>query len=60
MGAIVNRDLKRRVRSVNGVTLHKSVAQNDIRQAAKLVALYDHKANLFNNSQQEDYSKKFF
>lgn len=47
MGAIVNQDLKHRVRLVDGVTLHKSVAQNDIRQAAKLVALYDNKEKLF-------------
>ncbi|KAI1724317.1 arsenite-resistance protein 2 domain-containing protein [Ditylenchus destructor] len=46
LGAIVNRDLKRRIRSVNGVTLHRTVAQNDIKHAAKLIVLYDHKAKL--------------
>jgi len=47
IGAAVNADLKRRVRSVNGVTVHRAVAQNDIRQASKLVVLYDHKTRLF-------------
>ncbi|KAI1716452.1 arsenite-resistance protein 2 domain-containing protein [Ditylenchus destructor] len=46
LGAIVNRDLKRRIRFVNGVTLHRTVAQNDIKHAAKLIVLYDHKAKL--------------
>lgn len=43
LGAIINRDLARRVRTVNGITAHKQVAQNDLRQAAKLTALYDKK-----------------
>jgi hypothetical protein len=47
LGATVNRDLKRRVRNTNGVTAHRQVVQNDIRQAAKLVALFDHKTRLF-------------
>lgn len=43
----MNRDLKRRIRTVNGLTLHRPVAQNDLRQAAKLVALHDHRAGLY-------------
>uniref|UniRef100_A0A915CNK4 Serrate RNA effector molecule homolog n=1 Tax=Ditylenchus dipsaci TaxID=166011 RepID=A0A915CNK4_9BILA len=54
LGALVNRDLKRRIRSVNGVTLHRVVAQNDIRQASKLIVLYDHKANLYSEDQTQD------
>lgn len=37
----------RRVRCVNGVTNHKQVAQNDLRQAARLTALCDKKVNFF-------------
>lgn len=43
----VNRDLRRRVRTVNGIAHHRPVVQNDIRQAARLIALYDHKRRLF-------------
>lgn len=37
LGPIVNRDLTRRVRTVNGLTAHRAVAQNDLRMAAKIV-----------------------
>ncbi|KAH7727903.1 arsenite-resistance protein 2 containing protein [Aphelenchoides avenae] len=47
LGATVNRDLKRRVRTTNGIAAHRQVTQNDVRQAAKLIALYDHKEKLF-------------
>lgn len=47
LGAVVNRDLKRRIRPVSGITRHRNAAQNDIRQAAKLVALYDYRTKLF-------------
>lgn len=47
LGAIVNRDLQRRVRSINGIAVHRQVMQNDVRQAAKLIALCDHKEKLF-------------
>lgn len=45
LGAVINRDIARRVRTVNGITGHKQVAQNDLRQAAKLAALYDKKVD---------------
>ncbi|VDK45567.1 unnamed protein product [Anisakis simplex] len=54
LGAIINRDLTRRVRTVNGVTAHKQVAQNDLRQAAKLTAFYDKKAGLYQSSDEGD------
>lgn len=47
MSASVNRDLKRRVRTINGIANHRPVVQNDIRQAARLVALYDNKFQLY-------------
>uniref|UniRef100_F1KUY4 Serrate RNA effector molecule homolog n=1 Tax=Ascaris suum TaxID=6253 RepID=F1KUY4_ASCSU len=53
LGAIINRDLARRVRTVNGITAHKQVAQNDLRQAAKLTALYDKKAGLYQPPEEE-------
>jgi len=47
MGAIVNRDLSRRIRPVNGISQHKQVLKNDIRLAAKIVQNYDQRHNLF-------------
>lgn len=34
--AIINKDLTRKIRTVNGVTAHKDVAQNDLRVATKV------------------------
>ncbi|VDN60471.1 unnamed protein product [Dracunculus medinensis] len=59
LGAIVNRDLVRRVRCVNGVTNHKQVAQNDLRQAARLTALCDKKAGLFQKEDEEKSVNEF-
>ncbi|VDD92280.1 unnamed protein product [Enterobius vermicularis] len=53
LGAIVNRDLARRVRSVNGITGHKQVAQNDLQLAAKLVTVFDKKANIYQPEKEE-------
>ncbi|MFH4979600.1 hypothetical protein AB6A40_006309 [Gnathostoma spinigerum] len=59
LGAIVNRDLTRRVRVVNGITGHKTVAQNDLRQAAKLTAMYDKKAGLYQSETTEGAKQTF-
>ena len=47
LGPIVNRDLTRRVRTVNGLTAHKALAQKDLGFAAKLVQAADKRANLY-------------
>jgi hypothetical protein len=47
LGAIVNRDLSRRVRTVNGITSHKQVVRNDIKLAAKIIQNLDKKASLW-------------
>ncbi|KAM3723165.1 Serrate RNA effector molecule [Dirofilaria immitis] len=59
LGAVINRDIARRVRSVNGITGHKQVAQNDLRQAAKLTALYDKKNGLYQSGNQEEHQSSF-
>ena len=41
MGAIVNRELRQRVRAVNGLSVHKSVAKQDIKHAAKIIQSLD-------------------
>ncbi|KAK6739624.1 hypothetical protein RB195_008241 [Necator americanus] len=47
LSVILNRDLTRRIRGISGVSCHQDVARNDIKQAAKLVALMDKKVGLF-------------
>ncbi|KAL5285783.1 SRRT family protein [Megaselia abdita] len=49
MGAIVNRDLSRRVRPVNGITLHKTIIRNDIKTCAKIIMGLDAKFQLWDD-----------
>uniref|UniRef100_A0A1I8PR25 Serrate RNA effector molecule homolog n=1 Tax=Stomoxys calcitrans TaxID=35570 RepID=A0A1I8PR25_STOCA len=50
MGAIVNRDLSRRVRPVNGMTAHKTVIRADIKLCAKIAMNLDEKFKLWQSS----------
>uniref|UniRef100_A0A1I7SMA9 Serrate RNA effector molecule homolog n=1 Tax=Bursaphelenchus xylophilus TaxID=6326 RepID=A0A1I7SMA9_BURXY len=47
VSASVNRDLRRRVRVISGLANHRPIVQNDIRQAARLIALYDYKRKVY-------------
>uniref|UniRef100_A0A6P4FLN6 Serrate RNA effector molecule homolog n=1 Tax=Drosophila rhopaloa TaxID=1041015 RepID=A0A6P4FLN6_DRORH len=47
MGAIVNRDLSRRVRPANGITAHKQVVRSDIKLCAKIALNLDEKFRLW-------------
>lgn len=47
MGAIVNRELRQRVRPVNGLTVHKTVARQDIKHAAKIIQQLDDRWQLW-------------
>lgn len=55
LGAAVNRDLRRRIRWVSGLTKHRTVAQNDLKLAAKLVVVLDFKNKLFTNDEDAGY-----
>nr|CAG4649244.1 EOG090X04A7 [Scapholeberis mucronata]SVE93549.1 EOG090X04A7 [Scapholeberis mucronata] len=55
LGAIVNRDLSRRIRTVSGITSHKQVVRNDIRLAAKIIQNLDARLGLWTDG--EDKSK---
>lgn len=48
LGAIVNRELKQRVRPVSGVAVHKPVVKADIKHAAKIVVTLDERTGLWN------------
>ena len=60
LGAIVNKELQQRVRPVNGVTAHRSVAKADIKHCAKIVQNFDERWNLWVESEEErkDREKK--
>lgn len=60
MGAIVNRELKQRVRSVPGITAHRIIAKQDIKLAAKIVQNFDARFKLWEEVGEEksDASKE--
>lgn len=47
LGAIVNRDLQRRIRAVSGVTLERPVLRADARLAARIAHLLDTRTRLW-------------
>ena len=57
MGAIVNRDLRQRVRPVNGVTSHKQVIKADIKHAARIVHSLDTKWGIWEEKGEEKKDK---
>lgn len=53
LGAIVNRDLSRRVRPINGITAHKTIVRSDIKLCAKIAYNLDVKASLWQSEQDK-------
>lgn len=47
LGAIVNRDLSKRIRSVNGITNHRQVARNDMKLCASIINNFDNRSGLW-------------
>uniref|UniRef100_A0A069DWV0 Serrate RNA effector molecule homolog n=1 Tax=Panstrongylus megistus TaxID=65343 RepID=A0A069DWV0_9HEMI len=57
MGAIVNRDLSRRVRSVSGLSAHKQVVLHDLKLCARIIQELDSRYGLWDTpeNQQESF-----
>nr|CAD7451805.1 unnamed protein product [Timema tahoe] len=53
LGAIVNRDLSRRIRTVNGITAHRQVVRHDIKLSARIVHNLDARSGLWSESGEE-------
>lgn len=53
LGAIVNKDLTRRVRTVSGVTSHKQVVRNDIKIAARITHTLDARNGLWGQPEEQ-------
>lgn len=51
LGAIVNRDLSRRIRPINGITAHKTIVRSDIKLCAKITFNLDLKAGLWQSDE---------
>ncbi|CAD1479636.1 unnamed protein product, partial [Heterotrigona itama] len=58
LGAIVNRDLSRRIRTVNGLTSHKQIVRHDIKLSAKIVHNLDSRVGLWNDEKKDDNTLK--
>lgn len=54
LGAIVNRDLSRRIRSVNGISSHKQVVRADIKLAARIIQNLDRQKKLWDEDDKEE------
>lgn len=59
MGAIVNRDLSRRVRPVNGMTAHKTIVRADIKLCAKIAMNLDEKFKLWVSFTNQYFKRRF-
>ncbi|GAB6018658.1 Serrate RNA effector molecule [Chamberlinius hualienensis] len=58
LGAIVNRDLTRRIRPCNGIAAHRQVARTDIKLAAKIIQNLDKKHGLWTEETTDDGGEK--
>lgn len=60
LAPIVNRDLSRRVRPVNGITAHKTICKNDIKLCAKIAHSLDEKSGLWKDAVDGNEEKRSF
>lgn len=58
LGAIVNRDLSKRIRSVNGITCHRQVARNDMKLCANIINNFDNRSGLWQSADDEQPAKE--
>lgn len=58
MGAIVNRELKQRVRPVSGFTVHRPVAKQDVKHVAKIIQLLDNRWKIWDDLLPNDKKDK--
>ncbi|CAI2303972.1 unnamed protein product [Caenorhabditis sp. 36 PRJEB53466] len=58
LNAIINRDITRRIRTINGVAGHKPASVSDLKLVVKLVALYDKKQGLFNAAGESESDRE--
>lgn len=54
----MNRDLSRRIRSVNGLTSHKQIVRHDIKLSAKIVHNLDNRVGLWKEEKKDESAGK--
>ena len=54
MGAIVNRELKQKIRPVSGITAHKTIIRQDIKHAAKIIQNLDNRLKIWEDKSEDD------
>lgn len=54
LGAIVNRDLSRRIRTVTVLTNHKQIIRHDMKLGAKIIHNLDAKADLWQDDKPSE------
>ncbi|CAF4304948.1 unnamed protein product, partial [Didymodactylos carnosus] len=56
-GAIVNRELKNRIRIINGIGQHKTIVRNDLRSATKIIKNLDERWKIWENNSDNTNDK---
>jgi hypothetical protein len=58
MGAIINRELKNRIRTINGIGQHKTIVRNDLRLITKIIQQLDDRWNIWEPIDNDHVEKK--
>lgn len=58
MGAIVNRELKNRIRTINGIGQHKTIVRNDLRLITKIIQQLDDRWNIWESLNNDNIEKR--
>ncbi|CAF3704229.1 unnamed protein product [Rotaria sordida] len=58
MGAIINRELKNRIRTINGIGQHKTIVRNDLRLITKIIQQLDDRWNIWESVNNDNIEKK--
>ncbi|CAF3920441.1 unnamed protein product [Rotaria magnacalcarata] len=58
MGAIINRELKNRIRTINGIGQHKTIIRNDLRLITKIIQQLDDRWNIWESKSNDNVEKK--
>ena len=57
-GAILNRELKNRIRTINGIGQHKTIVRNDLRLITKIIKQMDERWNVWDTNDHDTIEKK--
>ena len=58
IGAIINRELKNRLRPIHGIGQHKTIVRNDLRLISKVIKQLDERWNIWGSIDQTQEDQK--